>query len=109
MSIPPIVVMAARAGWHRQWQLLMGGLGPADAEGNYTRPISDHLEAALPDQLQRQDRSSEHLPRLIVGRSCPWAHRTWLVHQLRGLDTSLKLLMATADPRLGAGNWNRPG
>ena len=103
MSIPPIVVMAARAGWHRQWQLLMGGLGPADAEGNYTRPISDHLEAALPDQRQRQDRSPDHLPRLIVGRSCPWAHRTWLVHQLRGLDNSLKLLMAAADHK--AGRW----
>jgi putative glutathione S-transferase len=31
MSIPPIVVMAAKAGWRWQWQRLMGGLGPADA------------------------------------------------------------------------------
>ena len=49
MSIPPIVVMAAKAGWRWQWQRLMGGLGPADAAGNYCRPESDHLEAEVPN------------------------------------------------------------
>lgn len=103
MPIPPIIVMAARAGWSGQWNLLMGGLGPCDTEGNYKRPVSDHLEAVLPEQPPLHERPAERLPRLIVGRSCPWAHRTWLVHRLRGLEDSLSLLTATADHR--AGRW----
>ena len=108
MPIPPIIVMAARAGWSGQWNLLMGGLGPCDTEGNYKRPVSDHLEAVLPEQPPLHERPAERLPRLIVGRSCPWAHRTWLVHRLRGLEDSLSLLTATADHR--AGRWQlEPG
>jgi len=81
----------------------MGGLGPADSAGRYRRPASDHLKAELPDPAV-PDRPSEERPHLILGRSCPWAHRTWLVHQLRQLDTSLNLLMATADHK--AGRWS---
>jgi len=103
MSIPPIVVMAARSGWRWQWSRLMGGLGPADSAGNYRRPISDHLEAERPDPEQLRVRSDHQRHRLIIGRSCPWAHRTWLVHRLRGLENSLTVLMATADHR--AGRW----
>ncbi len=103
MSIPPIVVMAARSAWRWQWSRLMGGLGPADAAGNYCRPVSDHLEAERPDQAQLRGRSEQQRPHLIIGRSCPWAHRTWLVHRLRGLGDSLTVLMATADHR--AGRW----
>ena len=39
----------------------------------------------------------------MIGRSCPWAHRTWLVHQLRHLHNSLTLVMARADHN--AGRW----
>ncbi len=103
MSIPPIVVMAAREGWRWQWQQLMGGLGPADRSGNYQRPRSDHLEAQLPEVTELSKRLPDQRPGLIIGRSCPWAHRTWLVHQLRGLSNSLNLVIAQADHR--AGRW----
>ena len=81
----------------------MGGLGPADADGNYTRPSSDPL---IPPALNPEDllqRSASQRPMLVIGRSCPWAHRTWLVHQLRQLQDSVVLLMATADHN--AGRW----
>ena len=103
MSIPPIVVTAARSGWRWQWQRLMGGLGPADEAGNYARPASDHLEADLPDPQLLLKRTGQNRPHLIIGRSCPWAHRTWLVHQLRDLGDTLTLWPATADHR--AGRW----
>ena len=103
MSIPPLVVTAARTAWQWQWQRLMGGLGPADACGNYKRPESDHLKADLPDPDRLNHRNAADRPILIIGRSCPWAHRTWLVHQLRGLSDSLILYKATADHR--AGRW----
>ena len=106
MSIPPIVVTAARSGWRWQWQRLMGGLGPADEAGNYARPASDHLEADLPDPQLLLKRTGQNRPHLIIGRSCPWAHRTWLVHQLRGLEQQIELVLVDPDP--WAGRWVFP-
>ena len=36
-----------------------------------------------------------------MGRSCPWAHRTWLVWSLRQLQGSLSLVVAEPDPNGG--------
>ena len=102
MAIPPVLVKTARCGWNWQWLQLMGGLGPADHEGNYRRPASDHPTATLPAQ-PLEGRGRDHRARLILGRSCPWAHRTWLVHTLRQLGESLDLLMAKADHQ--GGRW----
>ena len=99
MPIPPLVVNTARCAWHWQWQRLMGGLGPADADGNYRRPPSPFAErATLPAQAAEPGR---HV--LIVGRSCPWAHRAWLVWALRGLESGIELLVVDPDPQ--AGRW----
>ena len=103
MAVPPLVVATAREGWRWQWRQLMQGLGPADAEGRYVRPPSDRLEVTVPDAAALNRRSARQRPRLVIGRSCPWAHRTWLMHRLRHLEDSLELLMATADHR--AGRW----
>ncbi len=102
MAIPPALVKTARCGWSWQWQQLMGGLGPADSDGNYRRPAGDHPSAALPTQPV-EGRLAEHRCILILGRSCPWAHRTWLVHTVRQLGGSLNLLMAKADHQ--GGRW----
>ena len=103
MSIPPFVVIAARWGWQWQWQRLMGGLAPADSKGNYQRPASDHQLAELPEDKNLLERKSAMKHHLIIGRSCPWAHRTWIVNQLRDLGKSITLLMANADHR--GGRW----
>ena len=81
----------------------MGGLGPADAAGNYTRPSSDPLSPPALNPENLLQRSADQRPILVIGRSCPWAHRTWLVHQLRHLHDSLTLVMARADH--DAGRW----
>ena len=104
MAIPPLVVATAREGWRWQWRLLMQGLGPADAEGRYRRPPSDRMDVVIPDRSSLRLRSNEQRPRLVIGRSCPWAHRTWLMHRLRRLEGTLTLLMATADH--SAGRWS---
>ena len=102
MAIPPVVVAAARSVWRWQWLQLMGGLGPADAEGNYRRPTSPFAERPpLPVDAAEP---GAHL--LIVGRSCPWAHRAWLTWQLRGLQASIRLVVAEPDP--AAGRWCLP-
>ena len=102
MAIPPALVKTARCGWNWQWQRLMGGLGPADKDGNYTRPAGDHPLATLPSH-PLDGRSPAERPLLILGRSCPWAHRTWLIHTLRQLSDSLTVVMAKADHQ--AGRW----
>ena len=99
MAIPPGVVAAARAGWRWQWLQLMGGLGPADAEGNYRRPASPF--AQRPPLPATAAELGGHL--LIVGRSCPWAHRAWLTWRLRRLEASISLVVAEPDP--AAGRW----
>ncbi len=103
MSIPPLVVTAARRGWKWQWHQLMNGLGPADKNGNYLRPPSQHQKALVPKTNDLLKRSPDLRPRLIVGRSCPWAHRTWLVYELRDLSSSITLLVSKADHK--AGRW----
>ena len=85
MSIPPLVVRSVRQGWQWQWRQLMGGLGPADSQGNYQRPESQPMQTEVLDADDLQRREPAWQPRLIIGRSCPWAHRVWLMVQLRGL------------------------
>ncbi|MFZ9148876.1 glutathione S-transferase C-terminal domain-containing protein [Vulcanococcus sp.] len=99
MAIPPVVVSAARMGWHWQWLQLMGGLGPADEAGNYTRPAGRFTQK--PPLPGNAGEARSHV--LIVGRSCPWAHRAWLVWQLRQLQSSVELLVVEPDP--AAGRW----
>ncbi len=101
MAIPPAIVAGARHGWKLQWNLLMSGLAPADKNGNYLRPPSKHKKANLMSQASLIKRSKKQLPHLIIGRSCPWAHRTWIIHELRDLKESINLITAKADHKTG--------
>ena len=101
MSIPPLIVRSVRQGWQWQWRRLMTGLGPADQQGNYLRPTSAPMETVVLDDNDLQARDPNHRPRLLIGRSCPWAHRTWLIVKLRGLENSLDVLTAKADHEEG--------
>lgn len=82
----------------------MGGLGPADARGRYQRPASPFT--ALPPLPADAGERGGHV--LIVGRSCPWAHRAWLVHSLRGLGATLELLVVDPDPQAGRWRFREP-
>ncbi len=101
MAIHPLIVRGAREGWRWQWLRLMGGLGPADAKGHYRRPNSTPMETHVLHEDELEKRDSSRKPHLIVGRSCPWAHRVWLVFQLRGLNSSINLRIANADHNEG--------
>ncbi len=99
MRPPAALIRTARGLWHCQWQQLMGGLAPADAAGRYRRPAGAFT--TLPPLPANAAAAGSHV--LIVGRSCPWAHRAWLVHSLRGLSGSIDLLVVEPDP--AAGRW----
>jgi len=80
----------------------MAGLGPADAQGRYLRPAP--VFATLPPQSADAGRPGGHV--LIVGRSCPWAHRAWITWTLRGLQPWVDLQLVEPDPQ--AGRWRFP-
>ncbi len=101
MSVPPILVSAARKSWNWQWNQLMNGLAPCDKEGNYCRPTSQKLNAIPPSKEEILNRPKNLLPRIIIGRSCPWAHRTWLLSKLRNLESSLELIIAKVNYEKG--------
>ena len=96
MPVPPQLVASVRCFWQWQWQRLMDGLARADAEGNFSRRPSQF--SGTPKLEPRPQR-----PLLIVGRSCPWAHRAWLVWSLRQLAGSIELVVVDPDPE--AGRW----
>ncbi|KGG13145.1 MULTISPECIES: glutathione S-transferase C-terminal domain-containing protein [Prochlorococcus] len=103
MSIPPTIVAFTRDTWKWEWIQLMKGLAPADKEGNYKRVPSQKNNAHIQHPETLVNRSKNELPFLIIGRSCPWAHRTWLVYILRGLQNNIDLKLATPDPQ--GGRW----
>lgn len=104
MAPAPILVRSARCAWQWQWRQLMGGLAPADAAGNYRRPEGVFTSPPPPPQDAAQP--GAHV--LIVGRSCPWAHRAWLVWSLRQLGGSITLQVAEPDPEAGRWRFREP-
>ncbi len=108
MSIPPAIVSSARIGWNWQWNKLMNGLAPADQEGNYCRPESNAKKPIIIKEGDLINRSQEEFPILIIGRSCPWAHRTWLVYVIKNLKSSLNLIIAEPDHKAGLWKVNPP-
>ena len=99
MPIPPAVVSIGRQLWHGQWLVLMNGLAPADERGSFRRRPSSFRETLLGSG---QDQG---IPRhvLVIGQSCPWAHRTWLVRQLKDLATVIDI--ALVRPNSATGRW----
>ncbi len=102
MAPPAALVRGVRHVWHCQWIQLMTGLGPADAQGRYVRPAP--VFAAVPPHSAACGQPGGHV--LIVGRSCPWAHRAWLTWTLRGLAPWVDLQVVEPDPK--AGRWRFP-
>ncbi|MEB3322170.1 MAG: glutathione S-transferase C-terminal domain-containing protein [Synechococcaceae cyanobacterium] len=104
MRPPAALVRTARDLWHWQWLRLMAGLGPADDRGRYRRPAAAFAE--LPPLPDDAGRPGGHV--LIVGRSCPWAHRAWLVWTLRGLAGTIDPLVVEPDPQAGRWRFSEP-
>ncbi|KEF41537.1 MAG: glutathione S-transferase [Cyanobium sp. CACIAM 14] len=104
MAPPAPLVRSARQLWRCQWHLLMGGLGPADRLGRYRRPAGAFT--ALPPLPPDAAEPGGHV--LIVGRSCPWAHRAWLSWTLRALAPTIETLVVVPDPAAGRWRFREP-
>ena len=103
MSTPPIFVKAAREIWNCEWHILMNGLAPSDSKGNYKRPENLQQEINIPTKENLENRDSDQMPYLIVGKSCPWAHRVWIMHEIKDLKATINLNIARVDN--SSGRW----
>ena len=101
MAIPTILVKAARQIWSFEWKVLMNGLAPSDSSGNYKRPINPQKQIKIPTKKDLKCRASNQMPGLIIGKSCPWAHRAWMIYEFKGLKKSINLHVAQVDNSRG--------
>ena len=103
MSTPPILVKAAKEIWNCEWNILMNGLAPADSKGNYNRPQNVQPEIQIPTKQDLENRSVDQKPYLIIGQSCPWAHRVWIMYEIKGLKATINLHIAQVNSE--SGKW----
>ena len=103
MSIPPIFVKTAREIWNCEWNILMNALAPSDSKGNYKRPENIQQEICIPTKEDLEKRELDQMPYLIIGQSCPWAHRVWIMHEIKGLKTTINLIIAKVNT--AGGRW----
>ena len=83
--------------WFWYWKKLMDGFAPSDIYGNYKRP-----NGILIDKISSFEEYNEQIF-LLVGNSCPWCHRTLLVHKLKNLSKQVKVIFLDAD--INSGQW----
>ena len=75
----------------------MNGFAPSDRQGNYKRP-----KGLLIDTTYDFINNSENTY-LLVGKSCPWCHRTLLIYKLKHLSKQIKVIFLEAD--INSGQW----
>jgi putative glutathione S-transferase len=107
-SLPPsLIIKFGKFVWTTMWQLMMSRLAPAQKSGEYVRPesqfrnwIETEAESDYPPAPQRY--------RLIVGLSCPWAHRTLVVRALKGLEAVMPVSIVSPSPDAGVWVFDEP-
>ncbi|MGA1132006.1 MAG: glutathione S-transferase family protein [Prochlorotrichaceae cyanobacterium] len=107
-SLPPgILIQLAQTLWHGGWSVMMGQMAPRNPAGEYIRPASEFRQrvgedpkSPFPADFQRYG--------LIVGWSCPWAHRTLMVRALKGLTDCLPVTIVSPSPQTGGWSFESP-
>ncbi|MCO5610625.1 hypothetical protein L7F22_064864 [Adiantum nelumboides] len=90
-GLPPgALVGAVRSAWTSGWAIMMKQLAPSDKQGGYQRPKSK-FQNHLPNPVSVSDCGRYHL---YVSLTCPWAHRTAIVHTLKGFGDAIPLSIA---------------
>ena len=91
------LIKVSKEFWFWFWTKLMNGFAPSDAQGNYKRP------SGLTN-ISSYDISKENgQTYLLIGNSCPWCHRTLLVHKIKNLSNQVKVVFLKAD--IEHGEW----
>ena len=95
-ALPPgLLVRTGKFVWNTLWRTMMSQMAPRNKSGEYVRPESAFRGREIFPKAGRY--------RLIVGMSCPWAHRTLVTRALKGLENAIAL--TTVYPSTDEGRW----
>ncbi len=95
-ALPPgLIVRAGKFVWNTMWHAMMSQMAPRNQAGDYVRPESSFRGREIVPEVGRY--------RLIVGMSCPWAHRTLVTRALKGLEDAIAI--TTVYPSTDEGMW----
>lgn len=95
-ALPPgLIVRTGKFVWNTMWHTMMSQMAPRSESGDYVRPESSFRSREIIPEAGRY--------RLIVGMSCPWAHRTLVTRVLKGLESAIAL--TTVYPSTDEGLW----
>ena len=85
-------IYLARRFWFWYWMKLMDGFAPSDLDGNYQRPIGLSSYNKLNQEIS--DRKNLFL---LIGSTCPWSHRTYILFSLLSLQEKIKIIHLKPD------------
>ena len=85
-----LLIKTGRAVWTTMWQVMMSKLAPRDKAGAYIRPESSFRQWVEPEETALYPAAAGRYE-LIVGMSCPWAHRTLVTRALKGLEGAISV------------------
>jgi glutathionyl-hydroquinone reductase len=97
-SLPPkLIIKLGKFVWTTLWHMMMSKLAPRNTSGEYIRPSSQFRN------FVGKEEGNPYQPavgryNLIVGLSCPWAHRTLVVRTLKGLEEVLSVTIVSPSP-----------
>ncbi|MGD1864047.1 MAG: glutathione S-transferase family protein [Phormidesmis sp.] len=95
-ALPPgLIVRTGKFVWNTMWRTMMSQMAPRNKSGEYVRPESAFRGREIVPEAGRY--------RLIVGMSCPWAHRTLVTRALKGLEDAIAI--TTVHPSTDEGRW----
>lgn len=95
-ALPPgLIVRTGKFVWNTMWHTMMSQMAPRSKKGDYVRPESSFRSRKISPETGRY--------RLIVGMSCPWAHRTLVTRALKGLEDAIALTIVY--PSTDEGRW----
>ncbi len=95
-ALPPgLIVRTGKFVWNTMWHTMMSQMAPRSKSGEYVRPQSTFRGREITAKPQRYF--------LIVGMSCPWAHRTLVTRQIKGLTGIVGTLKVY--PSTDEGRW----
>lgn len=106
-SLPPkLIIKLGKFVWTTLWHMMMSKLAPRNDKGEYIRPSSQ-----FHNFVGTEENNSFHPAvgryNLIVGLSCPWAHRTLVVRTLKGLEEVVPVTIVSPSPIEGGWVFNQ--
>ncbi|MEL6813716.1 MAG: glutathione S-transferase family protein [Cyanobacteria bacterium J06598_3] len=95
-ALPPgLIIRTGKFVWTTMWRTMMSQMAPRNKAGAYVRPASAFRGREITAESGRYF--------LIVGMSCPWAHRTLVTRSLKGLTDAISVI--TVYPSTDEGRW----